>query len=542
MSTTHRKSEAELEVLLSGVLAEFRTALREEVEAARRAASSAAVALVNGRRVGERGLGHQYLFLAESTLNLPDGAPGDLIVPDRPPLEATVISIDGMAITLSLSDDVGDFIPRARLQSSLGHLLRKLIERIEGLRDRENPAGDRLLSRTPPRGTALPGQVGDLNASQAAAVASALGRDTTFIWGPPGTGKTSTIGAIGEELWSAGRSVLLVSHTNAAVDQALLRIGLALGDKAEDGSVLRVGAPKDLRLLEHPRLLVETHIRERAEVLEREESELKAEREAALTRIRLAEGLIALADWLPRAEADLTELHAAAARSRGLAELASLRRSDLAAAEAQEPAWRARGEAARAMSEEIAREATLAEAVANAQARGSAADAGIETASGRLTEASTLLEQTEAVNRVTRRLRRLPAPLEQEAIVTGLQSELAVLRASGDRADHELVTLSRQLGQVREELAAFAARHGDSPDSVIAETRRLSEALRERREATREAERALQEHVARLDAQIADRWALLEAQSMLANPPAAVEDRLEALGEGRHGRSPSSET
>ena len=120
-------------------------------------------------------------------------------------------------------------------------------------------------------------------------MASALGRDTTFIWGPPGTGKTSTIGAIGEELWNADRSVLLVSHTNAAVDQALLRIGLALGEKAEDGSVLRVGAPKDLRLLEHPRLLVETHIQERAEVLEREESELKAEREAALARVREAE-------------------------------------------------------------------------------------------------------------------------------------------------------------------------------------------------------------------------------------------------------------
>ena len=532
MSTTQKHSGAELEVPLPGVLAEFRTALRQELEAARRAASSGAVPLVNGRRVGERGLGHQYLFLAESTLNLPDGAPGDLIVADRPPLEATVISIDGMAITLSLSEDVGDFIPRARLQSSLGHLLRKLIERIEELGDRENPAGDRLLGHTPPGGAAVADQVSDLNPSQAAAVASALGRDTTFIWGPPGTGKTSTIGAIGEELWKAGRSVLLVSHTNAAVDQALLRIGLALGEKAEDGSVLRVGTPKDLRLLEHPRLLAETHIKERAEVLEREESELKAEREAALARVREAEGLIALADWLPSAEADIAELRASASHSRGLTEVATLRGSYLAAAEAQEPAWRARGEAARAMSEEIARETTLAEAVANAQARASTAHAGIETASGRLSDASTLLEQTEAANRVTRRLRRLPPPEEQEAIVTGLQSELARLRVSGDRADHELGTLSRQLGQVREELAAFAARHGDSPDSVLAETRRLSEDLRERREETHEAEQALHEQLTRLDAQIADRWAMLQAQGMLANRPAGVEDRLEALQEG----------
>src|SRR3954469_21802581 len=74
------------EIPLSGELAEFRTALREEIEAARRAASSSAVPLVNGRRIGQGAFGHQYLFIAESALNVPDGAPGDLIVPDQPPL------------------------------------------------------------------------------------------------------------------------------------------------------------------------------------------------------------------------------------------------------------------------------------------------------------------------------------------------------------------------------------------------------------------------------------------------------------------------
>lgn len=53
---------------------------------------------------------------------------------------------------------------------------------------------------------------------------SGVGRDTTFVWGSPGTGKTLTIGALGAVLHGEGRSVLLVSHTNAAVDQALLRL------------------------------------------------------------------------------------------------------------------------------------------------------------------------------------------------------------------------------------------------------------------------------------------------------------------------------
>jgi len=104
---------------------------------------------------------------------------------------------------------------------------------------------------------------------ESAAVASALGRDTTFIWGPPGTGKTRTIGKIGEQLARQERSVLLVSHTNSAVDQAVLEIAHELGDDLVDCDVLRLGTPKDQRLAENKRLLAETHISEQVSALER---------------------------------------------------------------------------------------------------------------------------------------------------------------------------------------------------------------------------------------------------------------------------------
>jgi hypothetical protein len=47
--------QANQEVALSGVLAEFRTALREEMEAAKRSAASSGVRLLDGRRVGRVG-------------------------------------------------------------------------------------------------------------------------------------------------------------------------------------------------------------------------------------------------------------------------------------------------------------------------------------------------------------------------------------------------------------------------------------------------------------------------------------------------------
>ena len=63
------------------------------------------------------------------------------------------------------------------------------------------------------------------------AVRRFLGSDTTFIWGPPGTGKTWTLARVVEAHYRAGRSVLLVSNTNVAVDAALEQVAERLRDE-----------------------------------------------------------------------------------------------------------------------------------------------------------------------------------------------------------------------------------------------------------------------------------------------------------------------
>ena len=140
----------EQEVVLSGVLGEFRTALREEIDAARRSAAASGIHLFDGRRLGQAAGSTQYAFRVESALNLPDDSPGDLHVPGRAgrPLETTIVAIEGLQLTLSVAEDLGDYVPRATLQSDLTHLLRTLIQRVEGFAERANPAGARLLGET----------------------------------------------------------------------------------------------------------------------------------------------------------------------------------------------------------------------------------------------------------------------------------------------------------------------------------------------------------------------------------------------------------
>ena len=54
------------EVELFGLLAEFRSALRQEIEASRKDNAASAVPLVNGRRIGQLGSAYQYVFEVEN--------------------------------------------------------------------------------------------------------------------------------------------------------------------------------------------------------------------------------------------------------------------------------------------------------------------------------------------------------------------------------------------------------------------------------------------------------------------------------------------
>ncbi len=83
------------------------------------------------------------------------------------------------------------------------------------------------------------------NDSQISAIESSLNDFLSIIWGPPGTGKTLTIAKAIEEHLKLGRRILLVSHANNAVDQALDKVAEEMRDTFyKEGKLLRLGTPK----------------------------------------------------------------------------------------------------------------------------------------------------------------------------------------------------------------------------------------------------------------------------------------------------------
>lgn len=84
--------------------------------------------------------------------------------------------------------------------------------------------------------------------------------DTSFrpfsvVWGPPGTGKTTTMGAIAAAHLAKGHSVLAVSTTNVAVDVLTVAIDDAcrtLGLDLKPGEIIRAGRPQTAALTQDP--------------------------------------------------------------------------------------------------------------------------------------------------------------------------------------------------------------------------------------------------------------------------------------------------
>lgn len=83
----------------------------------------------------------------------------------------------------------------------------------------------------------------DLNPAQNQAVAHGLTHQLSFLWGPPGTGKTTTLARLLRQLVVNQRRILVVSNTNTALDQVLehLKRQADTAGLVAQGRVLRLG-------------------------------------------------------------------------------------------------------------------------------------------------------------------------------------------------------------------------------------------------------------------------------------------------------------
>jgi AAA domain len=326
-----------------------------------------------------------------------------------------------------------------------------------------------------------------------------------------------TLGTLATELHHRGRSVLLVSHTNAAVDQALLHVAQAIGeDELERGRVLRLGESKDERILNTPDVLVTTHVGRRSVELVAEREELDIERETQLHRSAAVERLIEIAEWLPNTLGELAQARVGVAEHDQLEQNTAAVAEKYAAAEARLAPWRALEVAARASVEAAAhvelleeqllelrtRTATVsaeleqahalrieAEVVAEASAQHvpqvraaqerlaqlrmelpqrepllAATDRELEDLSVSVTEGETMLTRSVHANALTRRLRGLPRVDDQRQTLESLRRRRVLLEEARTQAAEALNALNVEFQEAEHTIVDY----GHLPDPVAA--------------------------------------------------------------------------
>lgn len=294
------------------LIREFMQALAEEIEAIKKGRGGSIITVYDGVFVRREAAFFVYVFTTESILTVMDDAPAEVEVGGQR-FPGQIISVQGSDVAVGIQNDFGKTIPQARLITNLWYLLEALRKRYEevlnGQRALDTSLGHRVFGLAPvstePDGGELnlPPSAHPLNEEQTAAIRTACGSDVHFIWGPPGTGKTQTIGFLIAALIRRNLRVLVVSHTNIATDNAIEKAAGLLGsdEDFQSGKLVRYGniSPNsklpDMVIPEKIAEFLGHHLRDQlAEVqgkLEKIRSELKGLREVEASLAAQKEGL-----------------------------------------------------------------------------------------------------------------------------------------------------------------------------------------------------------------------------------------------------------
>lgn len=245
-----KSTPVEQRSLLKRFIHSFKKAISAEMEAMRQRLGPFEVPLGHGRSLnpteGESGRSYSFKVLqlndkltlqADCTLRY---GGSELLV--------TITDLHQDEVTLRSERPIGLTYDYYTLVIYPWFLYEKLQLALESLLDSDTFYVDNallLFGHGYPRRQSQPLQLehSALNSSQAQAVQVCSDSNLTFVWGPPGTGKTTTLGHIVTELLSQGRRLLITSTTNAAVDQALARLTTLPEARPyfEHGQIVRIG-------------------------------------------------------------------------------------------------------------------------------------------------------------------------------------------------------------------------------------------------------------------------------------------------------------
>lgn len=199
--------------------------------------------IVDGERLPSQNGEYLYAFDTDAEYHFPDGTAIKLWFPKNI-VTGYVVSCEDFTLLIRTSEYIGEEIESVEFTSDQWQLLESLKERLYEM----EPDTNSLAYQVACCGKKQISEWKAIKCGQNLALSRATSEEITFIWGPPGTGKTETLANIALEHIQSGRRVLMLSYSNVSVDGALLRV--AKKADLEAGTIIRYGYPRTKELLE----------------------------------------------------------------------------------------------------------------------------------------------------------------------------------------------------------------------------------------------------------------------------------------------------
>lgn len=155
---------------------------------------------VDGERIDTKSDGYLYAFDTDTDYHFPDGTPIKIWFPDNI-IPAYVVSCEDFSMMIRTMEFIGDEVPDIEFTAEQWMLLEMLMERLNEM----NPMDNSIAFELACKGRSKINPMHKIVKGQNSAIRKATSDKITFIWGPPGTGKTEILARIALDHISKGK-------------------------------------------------------------------------------------------------------------------------------------------------------------------------------------------------------------------------------------------------------------------------------------------------------------------------------------------------
>lgn len=254
---------------------EWKKALQAEIQHLKRFGSTKY--LINNGHLISTDKGFTYFFETYSSVRIPVGSQvkvewGGIKT------EGKILSSEGKNVIISFEQSLGDLITEAYLFHDPWELLDQLIQRLDELKKSKKKRSRIKRLMHPEMKPNHPTDI--IKSSVHELILRSKYNPVTFVWGPPGTGKTYTLARVAANKYFKKKKVLLLSHSNQSVDVLMREISTFLSkqERNSEGDVLRYGAQNSDLLANLPAITTSQLLQSRDPLLAKDREQVMEER------------------------------------------------------------------------------------------------------------------------------------------------------------------------------------------------------------------------------------------------------------------------